>query len=92
MNKSGLIRLIASRSNISKTSAEHVTNAILEVISAALSAGDKVQLTGFGSFEVSNISSRDVRNPQTGVTIRVNASKKVRFKPGKHLKSAINAK
>ena len=71
--------------------AEAATNAFLEVIKDAMVAGEKIQLVGFGTFEVSERAAREGRNPQTGETMQIAASKAPKFKAGKALKDAVNA-
>lgn len=71
--------------------AEAATNAFLDVIKDAMVAGEKIQLVGFGTFEVSERAAREGRNPQTGEVMRIAASKSPKFKAGKALKDAVNA-
>lgn len=71
--------------------AEAATNAFLDVIKDAMVAGEKIQLVGFGTFEVSERAAREGRNPQTGETMQIAASKAPKFKAGKALKDAVNA-
>lgn len=89
MNKSELIAAIAEKSELSKKDAEKALNAFVGTIEAALVAGDKVQLVGFGSFEVRERAARVGRNPQTKAEITIPASKVPVFKAGKAFKDAI---
>jgi DNA-binding protein HU-beta len=90
MNKSDLISAIAAKADITKKDAEAAVNALTDVIAEALKAGDKVQLVGFGTFEVKERAEREGRNPKTGETIKIAASKSPAFSAGKGLKDAIN--
>jgi DNA-binding protein HU-beta len=90
MNKSELIDAIAQESGLSKTDAASALNATTEAITKAMASGDGVQLTGFGSFVVRERAARSGRNPQTGATIQIAASKVAAFKAGKSLKDAVN--
>ena len=92
MNKSDLIAAIAAKTGDTKKSAEASLNAVTEVITAALKKGDKVQLVGFGSFEVRKRAARKGRNPQTKEEIKIPASKAPVFKAGKALKDVVNKK
>ncbi|WP_409346598.1 HU family DNA-binding protein [Paenibacillus sp. MBLB4367] len=89
MNKSELINKVAEISDISKKDATKAVEAVFEAISDALQSGDKVQLVGFGNFEVRERSARKGRNPQTGQEIEIAASKVPSFKPGKALRDVI---
>jgi DNA-binding protein HU-beta len=90
MNKAELVDAIASKTGSSKKAAEAALNATIEAISASLKKGDKVQLVGFGSFEVRKRAARKGRNPQTGAEIKIPASKAPVFKAGKALKETVN--
>ncbi len=90
MNKSDLIAAIAAKTGTTKKSAEASLNAMTEVITDALVKGDKVQLVGFGSFEVRKRAARKGRNPQTKEEIKIPASKAPVFKAGKALKELVN--
>jgi DNA-binding protein HU-beta len=90
MNKSKLIDTIASEAGISIADAARALNATTDAIINAMSSGDSVQLTGFGSFMVRDRAARIGRNPQTGATIQIKASKVAAFKAGKALKEAVN--
>ncbi|HEX7097747.1 MAG TPA: HU family DNA-binding protein [Acidimicrobiia bacterium] len=90
MNKSELVEAVAAATNSSKSEAQASVDAVINAITDALKKGDKVSLTGFGTFEVRNRAARTARNPQTGETIQVKASKAPAFKAGKALKDAVN--
>lgn len=89
MNKSDLISQVVESTELSKKDATKAVDAVFEAISTALQNGDKVQLVGFGNFEVRERSARKGRNPQTGEEIEIPASKIPAFKPGKALKDGI---
>ena len=89
MNKTELIAAAAEKAGISKKDSEKVINAALDSITAALVAGDKVQIVGFGAFDVKERAARVGRNPQTKEEIEIPASKVPQFKAGKALKDAI---
>ena len=90
MNKSELVAALAEKSELSKRDAEKALNAFVDVISGSLTKGDKVQLIGFGTFEVKNRPARVARNPRTGEEIKIAASKAPVFKAGKALKDKVN--
>ena len=90
MNKSDLIAAIAAKTGDTKKSAEAAVNAFVEVVTDALVKGDKVQLVGFGSFDVRKRAARKGRNPQTKEEIKIPASKAPAFKAGKALKEKVN--
>ena len=92
MNKADLIAAIAAKTGDTKKSAEASVNALVDVITEALVKGDKVQLVGFGSFEVRKRAARKGRNPQTKEEIKIPASKAPVFKAGKALKELVNKK
>ena len=92
MNKSDLIAAVAAKTGETKKSAETSINAIVDVISETLAKGDKIQLVGFGSFEVRQRAARKGRNPQTGKELKISAKKAPVFKAGKALKDAVNKK
>ena len=92
MNKSDLIAAIAAKTGDTKKSAEEAVNAFIDVVTEALTNGDKVQLVGFGSFEVRKRAARKGRNPQTKEEIKIPASKAPVFKAGKALKDLVNKK
>ncbi|ATW26991.1 HU family DNA-binding protein [Candidatus Formimonas warabiya] len=89
MNKTDLINSVAEKAEVTKKDAEKVINAVFASISDALTAGEKVQLVGFGTFEVKERAARVGRNPQTGETINISAAKVPTFKAGKVLKDAV---
>ncbi|MGI6188571.1 MAG: HU family DNA-binding protein [Caldicoprobacteraceae bacterium] len=89
MNKAELISAVAEKSELTKKDAEKAVNAIVSVITDALSRNEKVQLVGFGTFEVRNRAERKGRNPQTREEIIIPASKAPVFKAGKALKDAV---
>lgn len=91
MNKKEFISAIAEKAEMTKVDTEKAVNAFTEVIKEELKKGEKVQLVGFGTFEVSERAARDCRNPQTGETMRIEACKAPKFKAGKVLKDAVNA-
>jgi len=91
MNKSELIAAIVEKTEISKKDAEKALKAFEEVITDELKKGEKVQLVGFGTFEVAQRAEREGRNPKTGDTMKISASKAPKFKAGKALKDAVNA-
>lgn len=90
MNKSEFIEAVASKSGSTVTAATAAVNAMTEVITETLAKKEKVQITGFGSFEVSERAARPGRNPQTGETIQIKASTAAKFSPGQALKDALN--
>jgi DNA-binding protein HU-beta len=90
MNKSELIDAVASAAELSKADATSATDAVLDTITDALSKGDQVTLVGFGTFSVRDRAARTGRNPQTGETIQIKASKSPGFKAGKAFKDAVN--
>lgn len=90
MNKTELVAAIAEEAAISKKDAEKAVKAFTEVVTAQLKKGDKVQLVGFGTFEVVERAAREGRNPQTGKAMPIKASKAPKFKAGKALKDALN--
>lgn len=89
MNKQELISATAEKTGFSKKDTEAMLNAALETIAAALEDNEKVQLVGFGSFEVKERAARTGKNPATGEQIEIPASKSPTFKPGKAFKDAI---
>lgn len=92
MNKTELIAAIAEKTELSKKDAEKAVKAFTEVVEKELKKGEKVQLVGFGTFEVSKRAAREGRNPQTGKAMKIKASKTPKFKAGKALKDAVNKK
>lgn len=89
MNKTELITAIAENAELSKKDSEKALKAFVDVIAEELKKGEKVQLVGFGTFEVSERAAREGRNPQTGQTMVIAASKTPKFKAGKAFKDAI---
>ena len=90
MNKTELVAAMAERAELSKKDAEAALKAFTDVVAEELKANGKVQLVGFGTFEVSERAAREGRNPQTGETMTIAASKAPKFKAGKALKDMIN--
>lgn len=91
MNKTELVAAIAQETQLSKKDAEAAVKAFIDVVADELKKGEKVQLVGFGTFEVAERAAREGRNPQTGETMTIAASKAPKFKAGKALKDMINA-
>ena len=91
MNKTELFAAIAGQAEVSKKDAEKVLKAFTDVVAEELKNGGKVQLVGFGTFEVSERAARTGRNPQTGKEMTIPASKAPKFKAGKALKDSVNA-
>ena len=89
MNKAELIQAIAEKSGLTKKDAEKALAATIEAVTAAMKAGDKVALVGFGTFAVKTRAARTGKNPQTGATIKIPAAKVPSFAAGKALKDAI---
>ena len=89
MTKAELVARIAEKTGTTKSDAEKGVNAFLEAVTEALKSGDKVAFAGFGSFEVTERAARVGRNPQTGETMQLKASKTPKFKAGKGLKDAV---
>ena len=92
MNKADLVAKVAEKSGVTKKDAEKAVAGIFAAVQEALAAGDKVQVLGFGTFEVKERAARTGRNPQTGEELQIAASKNPSFKPGKVLKEAVNVK
>ena len=92
MNKAELIAAVAAKTGSTKRNAEETVNAFVDVVTGALTKGNKVQLVGFGSFEVRKRAARKGRNPQTKEEIKIPASKAPVFKAGKALKDLVNKK
>ena len=90
MNKAELVAAVAEKTALSKKDSEKAVNAAFETITAALVGGDKVQLVGFGAFEVKERNARVGRNPKTKETIEIPASRVASFKVGKALKDAVS--
>ena len=92
MNKTELTAAVAAQAEITKKDAEAAVNAVIDAITEALKKGDKVQLVGFGTFEVRKREARQGRDPRTGKSIEIPASKAPAFKAGMPLKNAVNQK
>ena len=92
MNKTELVSAIAGETGITKKDAEAAVNALVKVVTEQLSKKEKIQLTGFGTFQTSDRAARTGRNPQTGEEIKIKASTVPAFKAGSALKEAVNAK
>ena len=90
MNRTELVAAMAEQTQLSKKDAEAALKAFIDVVADELKKGGKVQLVGFGTFEVSERAAREGRNPQTGEKIKIAASKSVSFKAGTELKTKIN--
>ncbi len=90
MNKTQFVEAIAAKSGLSKKAAEAALNAMTDVVAETLKAGEKIQLVGFGTFEVKERAARAGRNPKTGETIQIAASKTPAFSAGKALKDSVN--
>ena len=91
MNKTELVAAMAEKAELSKKDAEKALKAFTDVVAEELKKGEKIQLVGFGTFEVSERKAREGRNPQTGEIMPIAASKAPKFKAGKALKDMINA-
>ena len=89
MNKTELIAAVAEKSGLTKKDADNAVNAMLDVIVETLSKEEKVQIVGFGAFEVKERPARKARNPKTGEEIQIGARRSPMFKPGKALKEAV---
>ena len=90
MNKAELVEAMATKSGLTKKDAETILNAFTDVVAEELKKGEKVQLVGFGTFEVAERAERTGRNPQTGEEITIAACKAPKFKAGKALKDVVN--
>ena len=91
MTKTDLVNVVAAEAQLNKKQAEAAVNGIITAITGALKDGDKVQLIGFGTFEVKAVAEREGRNPKTGETIKIAATKKPTFTASKALKDEVNA-
>ena len=91
MNKTDLVNVVAAETKVAKKDVDAVVAATLNAISSALKEGDKVQLIGFGTFEVKSVAEREGRNPKTGETIKIAAAKRPVFSASKVLKDDVNA-
>ncbi|MDY6305255.1 MAG: HU family DNA-binding protein [Oribacterium sp.] len=90
MNKMELVAAVAKNADLSKKDADAAVKAVFDAISEALAKGDRVQLIGFGTFEVAERPAREGRNPRTGETMKIAATKSPKFKAGKALKDKVN--
>lgn len=90
MNKNDLIAKVATQAEITKTDAVIAIDAVLEAVAEALANGEEVRLVNFGTFLVVKRKATEGRNPRTGATIKIPASKQPKFRPGKALKEAVN--
>ena len=90
MNKTELVAAIAEKTELSKKDSEKVLKAFIDVVTEELQKGEKIQLVGFGTFEVADRAAREGRNPLTGEKMQIEASKAPKFKAGKALKDAVN--
>ena len=91
MNKAELVAAMAEKAELSKKDAEAALKAFTDVVAEELKKGEKIQLVGFGTFEVSERAAREGRNPQSGAVMKIAASKAPKFKAGKALKDSVNA-
>ena len=91
MNKTELVAAISEKTELTKKDSEKALKALIDVVAEELKKGEKVQLVGFGTFEVSERAARTGKNPQTGAKIKIAACKAPKFKAGKALKDAVNA-
>jgi len=89
MTKAEFVAKLAERTELKKADAEKTVNSFLDIVTETLASGDKITFTGFGTFEVTEREAREGRNPATGATIQIPASKGPKFKPGKTLKDAV---
>ena len=90
MNKNELVACLAEKTGLKKTDVEKVLKAFTETVTDELKKGEKIQLVGFGTFETATRGAREGRNPRTGATMKIAASKAPKFKAGKALKDAVN--
>lgn len=90
MNKAELVAAMAEKTELSKKDAEKALKAFTDVVAEELAKGDKIQLVGFGTFEVVDRPAREGRNPKTGEAMKIAASKAPKFKAGKALKDVVN--
>ena len=90
MNRMELVAAIAEKAGLSKKEAEGAVKAFTDTVAEQLKAGEKIQLVGFGTFEVAERAARTGKNPQTGEAIKIPASKAPKFKAGKALKDTVN--
>ena len=92
MNKTELVAAIAEKTELTKKNSEKALKAFIDVVTEELKKGEKVQLVGFGTFEVAKRNARTGKNPQTGKAIKIPACKAPKFKAGKALKETVNKK
>ncbi len=92
MNKAELVAAMSDKAGLTKKDAENALKAFTDVVAEELKKGEKIQLVGFGTFEVSERAARTGRNPQTGEEMKIPASKAPKFKAGKALKDIVNSK
>ena len=92
MNRTELVEAMAKKADLSKKEADAALKALIDTVGAQLKKGDKIQLVGFGTFEVAKRAARKGKNPQTGEVIKIAASKSPKFKAGKALKDLVNKK
>lgn len=90
MTKADLIEGLANKLGLNRIDAEKAVNFVLDDIITALKQGERVNISGFGTFSVSDRNARTGRNPKTGETIEISASRSAKFKPGKQLKDSLN--
>ncbi|MBQ9984029.1 MAG: HU family DNA-binding protein [Lachnospiraceae bacterium] len=90
MNKTELVAAMAEKTELSKKDAEKALKAFTDVVAEELAKGEKIQLVGFGTFEVADRPAREGRNPKTGESMKIAASKAPKFKAGKALKDVVN--
>ena len=90
MNKTELIASVAQKTELTKKDAEKAVKAVFDTVAEELAAGGKVQVIGFGTFEVSERAAREGRNPRTGATMKIEATRMPKFKAGKALKDMMN--
>lgn len=91
MKKAEIMSALAEKTGLTKADVEKVFNATFELIKEELSKGNEMSVAGFGKFKITERAAREGRNPQTGETIKIAASKSVSFKAGKELKETVNA-
>lgn len=92
MNKNDLITSVANTSGLTKADSTKAVDAVIEAVTSAMKGGDEVRLVGFGTFSVSDRAATTARNPRTGETINIAASKQPKFSAGKGLKDAVNGR
>lgn len=92
MNKTQFISAVQAKAGVDAKTADAAVNAVISVIEASLKKGEKVQITGFGTFDVRKRAARTGKNPRTGEAVKIKATKAPAFKPGQTLKNAVNKK